>query len=1189
MKISIRAIAVTVCIAMLFTAVPGGVFAAGSAGVASVYLLGGSADEAYLDDTIVIALDSEPSAAAISSAALTVTKNGVRTDDCDYEISAEGKNVYVKFDNLDKGSYYACRITGICGNTVDFDFRTVGFGILAQNGSVSGGRTTAVVKCGYSKPRTVSMVTAFYENNNNGEILKKCYINETEVDSRSGRTVGFDTGFDGSYDSARLFALEDMLSLRPVSMSEEREKIKPLYYENFDSTYTNDGAMKKYVINKNSDFSVKTVDGERCLGLNVTSSDDVYFQYNFNCAKNGYMVCGFDIRLTDDDQVTKLVQFIGSRGADAFVLMIYPDGRVYILNKDFSLGPQLAVFEKNVFNRIDICVDSNRKMMNVYINGEKKTNDYIFDYGSLSAFRIHQWYPNGKKGEVLIDNIAIYEWDDVVADEQIERGIHMDYKKIMKDAVAMYIGKSNVLLHGTKSYISDDRSIVPYETADGKTMIPAKFFAESIGASYSSGTVSKGGVSFGDTENGYADAAQICSAFGKTLHVEPNGIIIYSDENMEDILDWSENLKLMRTISESYQFDDASGDDIYNLLKQKYPSVAGSHPRLLVTKDKFDTMKAEYDKGKGNCDDVLCKICDFLKGFADDYLTKDPCPYEKDSEGIRLTENAKSENASRMITLALMYNLSGEEKYFDKAWEIMDAVADFKDWNPFHFLDVAILASGMGISYDLLYDKMTDAQRAKVRKAIIEKAVNPITDDFDHKTAEIYDTTNPLNRSWNWRGETADNWCLVIATVGTCGALPILDELEGEDLAKAKRVVSQCLVDIRRALSLFAPVGAYEEGPNYWRLAMRFYVFSMRALENSLGTCLGYDDVPGLKMTGEYIRAINGSRGIFNFHDGNNGLPLYSPELYWLADRFDNPDDAAMRNARLKVTYLLSAASSDFAPTDFMYYDTAFNGVTSSPAGLDAYLPISEIASMRSGWSSSDTYVGFHCDDPLSGDSHDQMDAGTFVLDALGQQFFFDLGSDDYNIPNYLQCYRVRAEGHNTVIFNPDSNYAFKYGGSASIVRHSFGDDESYAIGDMTNVYTYDKGVKSFLRGVKLDNDRSRVTVQDKFELTKPAEMYWFAHTDAAIEVSDDGKSAVLTKNGKKLLATIVCGDGATFSVMDAKPLPTSPVIEGQNPNDGIRKLTIHIENCGSNEICVTFVPAANSADSNGFKPLEQW
>ena len=101
--------------------------------------------------------------------------------------------------------------------------------------------------------------------------------------------------------------------------------------------------------------------------------------------------------------------------------------------------------------------------------------------------------------------------------------------------------------------------------------------------------------------------------------------------------------------------------------------------------------------------------------------------------------------------------------------------------------------------------------------------------------------------------------------------------------------------------------------------------------------------------------------------------------------------------------------------------------------------------------------------------------------------------------------------------------------------------------------------------------------------------MYWFAHTDEDIEVSVDKKTAVLTKNGKKLLARIVSGGGAEFSVMDAKPLPTSPVIAEQNPNDGIRKLTIHIENCESNEICVTFVDYNDSASGEYYKPLEQW
>lgn len=1173
MKINaVRAAAAAVCAALLFGIMPCGVFA-DSISAKSVCILGGDTQNAFLDDTIAVELNTAPS--NINSATLSVTENGTEITGADYEISLEGNTVYVKFSNLKKGSYYLCRISGICGKPIDFAFKTVGFDILVQDVKTEGGKVSAVVKSGYKEPHSVSVLTALYA----GGKLEKCFVNDAAANSRTGQTLSFDINSEKTYDDIKTFVFTDIKNIRPASEKETQNRIKPLYYENFDSTYVNDGAIQKYIVSKGNEFSLKNINGERCLSMNLNTENDIFFQYNFGKVIDGDITCGFDIMLTDSDQVTKLIQFVGTGGSDAFVMTISPNGTATLLDKNFGAAAVLANLKKNVFNRIDICVDSSREIMNVYINGDKKTNDYSFKYGALSAFRIHQWYPRGKKGEVLLDNISVYEWDNVIADEQIERGIHMDVKKVMKNAVAMYLGKSNVLLHGEKSYISDDRSIVPYEDG-GKVMIPVRFFAESIGAAVQDGKITKDGSSF-EFESEYADAGKLCNAFGKSLHVEQNGIIIYSDENMDDILDWQKNMKLMRTISESYMFDDVTGDEIYSLLKAKNQS----HPRLLVTEDKLETIKTELAKGS-NCDATMQKAYNNLKTWSDRYLEISPFEYAKDSENIRLTTEAKSENASMMITCALMYSICREDKYFDKAWEIMSAVAAFPDWNPFHFLDVAELSSAMGISYDLLYDKLTEQQRETVRTAIVEKAINPITDDFDHLTKEDYSRNNDKCRSWNWRGELADNWCLVIATVGTCGALPIMDELDGDDLAKAKRVVAQCLIDSRRALSLFAPMGAYEEGPNYWRLAMRYYVFSMRALENSVGNCFGYDDVPGLKLTGEYVLAINGSKGIFNYHDGNVPNELYAPEMFWLADRFNNYEDAVARINRMKVTW---ADSSDFAPTDILYYDTKFSSADTTGASLDAYLPVSEVASMRSGWNSKDTYVGFHCDDPISGEGHDHMDAGTFVLDTMGEKFFYDLGSDNYNIPNYLQCYRVRAEGHNTVIFNPDSNYAFKYGGTASIVKHSFKENEAYAIGDMTNVYTADKGVKSFLRGVKLDNNRTRVTVQDKFVLSKPAEMYWFAHTEAEITVSEDKKSAVLTKNGKKLLATIVSGDGAEFSVMDAKPLPTSPVINEQNPNDGVRKLTIHIENCKSNEICVTFVAYNDSASSMQYLPLEQW
>ncbi len=1170
MRINIaRAAAVMICTALLLAAVPCGVFAEDAY---SVYLLGGDSENAFLDDTIAVELNTAPTA---SAAEVSLTENGTKTE-TDYDISVSENTVYIKFNGLKKGSSYVCRISGICGKPIDFAFKTAGYEVLAKDLKTENGKTSAVMKSGYSKPHTAAVLTAYYGS---GGSLKSCSINNAEINPRTEQSVSFDTGYTGEYDTVKAFVFADFKSLRPADTAETKNRIKPLYYENFDSTYTTDGSIQKYMaIQKESEFSVKTVNGERCLSMNITK-DDMFFQYNFGKAVDGDLVCGFDMMLTDSDQVTKLIQFIGTGGADAFAMMIHPDGGAYILNKDFSLGPKMADFEKNVFNKIDICVNPNRGIMNIYINGVKKTNDYTFDYGALSAFRIHQWYPNGKKGEVLIDNIRVYEWDSIVADEQIERGIHMDIKKIMKNAVAMYVGKSNVLLHGVKSYISDDRSVVPYEDGE-KIMVPVRFFAESIGAEISGGRITDGNRSFAvENENGYADVRALCNAFGKSLHLEKNGIIIYSDESLEDVLDWQENMKFMRTVSESYMFDDVTGDEIYNLLREKNRS----HPRLVMTEDRFESVRKELAKGS-KCDATMKKAYDNLKHYADIYLEQEPVEYSR-PDGIRLLQ-AASENAARMVSCSLMYNITKEEKYADKAWDVMSAVAGFKDWNPFHFLDVGELAAAMGLSYDMMYNWMSAEQRSVIRTAIVEKAIYPIIDDFDHLTREDYSQSDSKCRSWNWRGELADNWCLVIATVGTCGALSIIDELEGDDLAKAKRTVVQCLEDMRRALSLFAPMGAYEEGPNYWRFAMKFYAYSMRSLENSVGNCFGYDDVTGLKFTNMYLLAINGSKGIFNYHDGSNSYPLYAPEMFYLADRFNKYNEAVPRINRMKVTW---ADSSDFAQTDIMYYDTKFGSADETGASLDAYLPISEIASMRSGWNSSDTYVGFHCDDPISGEGHDHMDAGTFVLDALGEKFFFDLGSDNYNIPNYLQCYRVRAEGHNTVIFNPDKNYAFKYGGTASIVKHSFGENESYAVGDMTNVYTADKGVKSFLRGVKLDNGRKRVTVQDKFVLERPVEMYWFAHTDADIEVSEDKKTAVLTKNGKKLLARIVSGNGAEFSVMDAKPLPTSPVIAEQNPNDGIRKLTIHIENCESNEICVTFVDYNDSASGEYYKPLEQW
>src|SRR5574337_466015 len=53
------------------------------------------------------------------------------------------------------------------------------------------------------------------------------------------------------------------------------------------------------------------------------------------------------------------------------------------------------------------------------------------------------------------------------------------------------------------------------------------------------------------------------------------------------------------------------------------------------------------------------------------------------------------------------------------------AVSAFPDWNPSHFLDVAEMSHAVAIGYDWLYDFLSAADRAIVRKALVTHGLRP--------------------------------------------------------------------------------------------------------------------------------------------------------------------------------------------------------------------------------------------------------------------------------------------------------------------------------------------------------------------------------------------------------------------------------------------------------------------------------
>ena len=449
----------------------------------------------------------------------------------------------------------------------------------------------------------------------------------------------------------------------------------------------------------------------------------------------------------------------------------------------------------------------------------------------------------------------------------------------------------------------------------------------------------------------------------------------------------------------------------------------------------------------------------------------------------------------------------------------------------------------------------------------------------------------------------------------------------------AARVLRFGLSLVPAAMAHYAPNGGYREGPMYWKYGTRYNIYYIAALESALGTDFGLHKAEGFSETGFFtIHMLGPSGKTFNFADAPDRV-IADPGLFWLAERFGHPEYAEYqavhtpgepldlvwyRPDRIGLlssgdpsTSLCSArddrrGKACSARDDKSVMPSLSRHLAEGAEGLplDSYFPYVEVVTMRSGWDDNALFIGFKAGNNQF--NHGNLDMGSFVLDALGERWAMDPGREEYNLPGYWDrtangqrwtYYRERAEGHNTLVINPSDKPDQDPMAQAEIVEYAGcggGPPLSKAVAqalalqwplgllhgsslcptataDLTPAYA--GSVTLFKRRISLTGNRSRVAVHDEVHAPQPVDIWWFMHTEAEIEVSGDGRVARLKQNGKQLAVRIVAPENATFSVMPAAPLPTSPNPGGQNPNDGMRKLAIHFEETRELELTVRFKP----------------
>ena len=285
---------------------------------------------------------------------------------------------------------------------------------------------------------------------------------------------------------------------------------------------------------------------------------------------------------------------------------------------------------------------------------------------------------------------------------------------------------------------------------------------------------------------------------------------------------------------------------------------AGQHPRVLANNEDFARIRNLIQT-----DDYMRVTYTRLYDYCVQQISKPVSVYNL-PDGVRLL-NISKEASQRIVWMAMVYQLSGERRFAERAIEELMAVCAFPDWHPKHYLDVGQMAYGVGIGYDWLYYELTASQRKTIETAVYNYAICT-------SPGQWYKT---LTSNWNM-------WCHGGVAVAACAIYEAYP-------AECAEFLRDAVTDIQKSLEVFAPMGAYPEGPGYSQVGTLFSVIFFEALTTTLGTDFGLSDIEGFSEAGKYLLGMTGYTNTFNFGDGSDAI-LDNAALHWFAKRYDMPE-----------------------------------------------------------------------------------------------------------------------------------------------------------------------------------------------------------------------------------------------------------------------------------------------------------
>ena len=561
------------------------------------------------------------------------------------------------------------------------------------------------------------------------------------------------------------------------------------------------------------------------------------------------------------------------------------------------------------------------------------------------------------------------------------------------------------------------------------------------------------------------------------------------------------------------------------------------HPRLIISADFWNNLNSRRKN-----EIVLDKILSRIEIEANLILGLPVLTYQK--EGKRLLAISR-EAIRRSFILIYAYKLSHEEKYKIRLENELKTLANFSDWNPSHFLDVAEMTTALAFAYDWMYQDWSIETKKILKDAILNKGIK----------AGI---SNQLPNT-NWY-KTENNWNQVCLGGLGIGALAIFTD-EPESAAK---MLEQVKLNIVNGLKPYAPDGIYPEGPGYWAFGTTYQVLFNESIKSALGTDWDLSQAVGFKKSIDALMELTGpTRKYFNFSDGNDKLAI-EPAIFWFSQKLERPDLLYFQWELLEK-YLgnYKEKADRFFPL-ITVWNNNFNY-----AKVEPIIPLNwsatgnqPIATFRSSWTDPNAFY-FAIKGGSASLNHAHMDAGSFILDWQGERWAMDLGAQNYfsleskNIDLWNKSqnsqrwnvFKLNNFGHNTLTIN---NALHEVAGNAKILNITSDKEQVHLEIDLSSIFS--KQAKKVMRKINITNNK-KIEITDEFiGLKDDSTIHWNLITDAAIELNKN--EAILIKNGKKIKLKITSKGEAIFKKRPLDP----PMNDFDDKNPGKSALFIDIK-----------------------------